>query len=138
MSALSHAAAPAQSGGTPRIVPAPGSRRGRRPLGDPTPLACTVAKAALEAILGGAPFDAYVRWVDPAVYASICRERSIARRAGRRGTTAVGVRRARTCRVARDAAEVSIVLEHEGRCRAAAMRLEESHGRWLVTELALG
>ncbi|WP_297081626.1 Rv3235 family protein [uncultured Demequina sp.] len=110
----------------------------RRALGDPTPLACTVAKAAVDAVLGGATLDAYVRWIEPDLFAALARQHSLARRAGIRPNGPVGVRRARVCRVARDAAEVSIVIEHAGRCRAVAMRLEESRRRWLVVGLQVG
>ena len=112
--------------------------RPRRTLGDPTPLACTVAKAAMEAVLGGASLDPYVRWVEPSVFAQIARQRSLARRAARKAPETVAVRRARSCRVSTTAAEVSIVVEVEGRCRAVAMRLEDVTGRWLVTEVHLG
>ncbi|WP_084105856.1 Rv3235 family protein [Demequina sp. NBRC 110056] len=117
----------------------PGLRpRVRRALGDPTPLACTVAKAAMEAVLGGPAIDPYVRWLDEATFAHVARQRSLAIRAGRTLTGPVGVRRARASRVSRTAAEVSVVIEHAGRCRAAALRLEEVAGRWQVTELLLG
>ncbi|WP_144276205.1 Rv3235 family protein [Demequina sp. NBRC 110053] len=119
--------------------PAPGLLpRARRALGDPTPLACTVAKAAMEAVLGGPSLDPYVRWLDPATFNQIARQRSLALRAGRRLTGPVGIRRARASRVARDAAEVSVVIDYDGRCRAAALRLEEVAGRWQVTQLLLG
>jgi len=116
----------------------PPAKPRRRALGDPTPLACTVAKAAVDAVLGGAALDAYVRWIEPDLFASLARQHSLARRAGIRPEGAVGVRRARVCRVARDAAEVSIVIEHAGRCRAVAMRLEDSRGRWLIVGLQIG
>ncbi|MFV0633410.1 Rv3235 family protein [Demequina sp.] len=119
-------------------VAAPPRRALKRALGDPTPLACTVAKAAVEATLGGPALDTYVRWLDPEVFADIARQRSLAIRAGSRLKHPVGVRRARACRVARDAAEVSIVVEYDGRCRAVAMRLVEVAGRWQVAELLVG
>ncbi|GIG55407.1 Rv3235 family protein [Demequina activiva] len=112
--------------------------RQRRVLGDPTPLACTVAKAAMEAVLGGTSLDAYVRWVEPSVFAQVARQRSLARRASRRSPGTVSVRRARSCRVSATAAEVAIVVEVDGRVRPVAMRLEDVTGRWLVTEIHLG
>jgi hypothetical protein len=120
------------------IAPIRPYARVRRALGDPTPLACTVAKAAAEAVLGGAPLDHYVRWLEPTVFAQIARQHSLARRAAMHLDGVVAVRRARTCRVSRDVAEVSIVIEFNGRCRAVAMRLEDVTGRWLVTELQVG
>ncbi|MFW7413649.1 Rv3235 family protein [Demequina sp. SO4-18] len=113
-------------------------RRSRKVLGDPTPLACTVAKAAMEALLGGAALDPYARWIEPGVFGQLARQRSLARRAGLSGGTAVGVRRARVFRVSRDAAEVSVVVDDGEHCRAIAMRLEDVTGRWLVTEMHVG
>lgn len=112
--------------------------RARRVLGDPTPLACTVAKAVMEALLGGPALDPYARWIAPAVFAQIARQRSLARRAGLSRSDPVGVRRARVFRVSRDAAEVSIVVDDGDHCRAIAMRLENVTGRWLVTEMHVG
>lgn len=113
-------------------------RRPQRTLGDPTPLACTVGKAVMEALLGGDDLDPYARWIEPKVASQLARQRSIARRAGLRRTTPVGVRRARTYRVSRQAAEVSIVVDDGEHCRAIAMRLEDVSGHWLVTELHVG
>lgn len=112
--------------------------RPRKVLGDPTPLACTVAKAVMEALLGGTALDPFARWIEPGVFAQLARQRSLARRAGLARTEPVGVRRARVFRVSRDAAEVSIVVDDGEHCRAIAMRLEDVTGRWLVTELHVG
>ena len=113
-------------------------KRPQRTLGDPTPLACTVGKAVMEALLGGDALDPYTRWIEPKVAAQLARQRSLARRAGLDRTTPVGVRRARTYRVSRQAAEVSIVVDDGEHCRAIAMRLEDVSGHWLVTELHVG
>ncbi len=113
-------------------------RRKQRTLGDPTPLACTVGKAVMEALLGGDSLESYARWIEPQVAAQLARQRSLARRAGLRRTTPVGVRRARVSRVSRTAAEVALVVDDGERCRAIAMRLEDHAGHWLVTELHVG
>src|SRR5690554_2363241 len=113
-------------------------KRAQRTLGGPTPLACTVGKAVMEALLGGDPLDPYARWIEPKVASQLARQRSLARRAGLRRTTPVGVRRARAYRVSREAAEVSIVVDDGDHCRAIAMRLEDVSGHWLVTELHVG
>ena len=122
---------------TARTVALP-YQRPQRTLGDPTPLACTVGKAVMEALLGGDALDAYARWIEPKVASQLARQRSLARRAGLRRTTPVGVRRARAYRVSREAAEVSIVVDDGDHCRAIAMRLEDVGGHWLVTELHVG
>lgn len=121
------------------LTPLPPSlRRRQRPLGDPTPLACTVGKAVMEALLGGDSLEPYARWIEPQVAAQLARQRSLALRAGRRLLSPVGVRRARVSRVSKVAAEVAIVVDDGERCRALAMRLEDRGGRWLVTEIHAG
>ena len=108
----------------------------RAPLGDPTPLACTVAKTAVEAILGGDGLETLVRWVAADVRESLAAQQSLARRAGQTGAAA-HIERARVCRVSHRAAEVSIVAAVRGRALAVAMRLEEVHGRWLATVIEI-
>lgn len=122
---------------TARTVALP-YKRPQRTLGDPTPLACTVGKAVMEALLGGPALDTYARWIEPKVASQLARQRSLARRAGLRRTAPVGVRRARAYHVSREAAEVSIVVDDGDHCRAIAMRLEDVSGHWLVTELHVG
>ncbi|WP_152650221.1 Rv3235 family protein [Demequina aestuarii] len=131
------ARAPGFTSAPPPPSPVPYGRE-RRVLGDPAPLACTVAKAVMEALLGGPALDPYVRWIAPAVFGQVARQRSLARRAGLARSHPVGVRRARVFRVSRDAAEVSIVVDDGDHCRAIAMRLEDVTGRWLVTEMHVG
>ncbi|WP_152650491.1 Rv3235 family protein [Demequina aurantiaca] len=112
--------------------------RHRKPLGDPAPLACTVAKAALETVLGATSIDSLVRWLTPEVRHSLAQQHSLARRAGKTSAPPVAIRRARVCRVSSRAAEVSIVAYCDGRARAIAMRLEDAAGRWLVTTIEVG
>jgi len=111
-------------------VPRYGARR--EPLGDPTPLACTVAKAALEISLGGNGLERLVRWIASDVQESLAAQCSGARRAGGHGAIA-SIDRARVCRVSHRAAEVSIVATVRNRPVAIAMRLEDVHGHWLAT-----
>lgn len=112
--------------------------RTRAILGDPSPLACTVALTAVEVSRGGAGIDTLLRWVTPEVRESLARQHSIARRAGRRGAPDARILRARVCRVARQAAEVSIVATVGDRAHPIAMRLEDWSGRWVVTVLDMG
>lgn len=132
----------AAASGILRAVPGQGApavpRYGERktPLGDPAPLACTVAKTAVEAILGGDGLETLTRWVASDVRDSLAAQRSLARRAGQRGGVA-RIERARVCRVSHRAAEVSIVASVRDRALAVAMRLEEIHGRWLATVIEI-
>ena len=111
--------------------------RDRRPLGDPSPLACTVAKSALEAVHGADTLASLVRWVEPEIRSRLARQQSLARRAGRTEATAQ-VLRARVCRVSADAAEVSVIAAVNDRTHAIAMRLEQQHGRWVAVVIDIG
>ena len=139
MSAVAVAAAPVVA--RPRIVlPAPPTPYGRKrdPLGDPTPLACTVAKNALEVALGLEGLDRLNRWVSAEIRTQVARQQSLSRRAGYAVAGSVGILRVRVFRVSARAAEVSVVANEGGRTHAVAMRLEDAGGRWLVTALELG
>jgi hypothetical protein len=107
-------------------------------LGDPTPLACTVAKTALEVVLGGAGLDQLNRWVTPQIRASLARQGALALRAGRGRQAVVGILRIRVYRVNDVAAETSIVADDGIRVRAIAARFEDVGGRWQATVLDIG
>ncbi len=112
--------------------------RTRAPLGDPSPLACTVAMTAIEVSRGGDGLETLYRWVTPEVHDILARQRSLSRRAGRRGATDVRILRARVCRVSRGAAEVTVIASVGTRVHPIAMRLEDWSGRWVVTVADLG
>lgn len=113
-------------------------QRKRRVLGDPTPLACTIAKTALEVLSGGRGLDAIVRWVTPRIRESLATQAGLARRAGRRPYRAVSIRRVRVCRVSDKVAEVSVVAFDGERGRAVALKFEDVGGRWQATVLGVG
>lgn len=131
---------PAPAVAKPRVLPAPASpySRTRRTLGDPTPLACTVAKTALEVVLGGSGVETLTRWVAPELRESLAYQHSLARRTGQRSEPSVRIARIRVFRVSATAAEVSVVAQDGDRSRAIAMRLEDVAGRWLTTVLEIG
>ncbi len=112
--------------------------RPRATLGDPTPLACTVALAAIEVVHGGPGLDTLLRWITPEVRDALARQHSLARRAGRARRVEASILRARACRVSRDAAEVAAVARIGDRAHAVALRLEDLSGRWVVTVLDIG
>ncbi|MFV0284788.1 MAG: Rv3235 family protein [Demequina sp.] len=112
--------------------------RHRKPLGDPAPLACTLAKAVVESLRGGEDLTTLARWIAPEVRAALTRQRTIARRraAHEKDVSAPAtarVKRARVCRTAADAAEVCAIVDDGTRTVAVAMRFEDHHGRWLAT-----
>ena len=113
-------------------------QRTRRALGDPTPLACTIAKTALEVLSGGRGLDSIVRWVTPRIRESLATQAGLARRAGKRLTTGVTIRRVRVCRVSDRVAEVSVVAFDGERGRAIALKFEDVGGRWQATVLGVG
>ncbi|WP_084124167.1 Rv3235 family protein [Demequina sp. NBRC 110054] len=133
-------AAPGPGRILPAVAPAKPSpyARKRRPLGDPSPLACTLAKAALEAVHGAPTLDSLTRWADPKVVTALSKQQSLARRAGRTQDGPAQVVRARVCRVALGAAEVSVVARHGDRVHALAIRLEDRRGRWVATVIDVG
>ncbi len=109
-----------------------------RPAGDPTPLACTVAKSALEVALGAEGLPTLTRWLAPPVHAQLARQHSLARRGRYRLHGAVGILRIRLQPVRPGIVEAAIVAREGTRGHAIAMRLEDRGGRWLITALELG
>jgi hypothetical protein len=120
----------------PAIVPV--AYRKRRTLGDPTPLACTVARTALEVALGASGIDTLIRWITPTLRTSLLKQHSLARRAKYATRGDVTVARIRVCRVGATAVEAGLVLMEGDVAHPVAMRLEECAGRWLITALELG
>lgn len=124
----------------PVLIPAPSGpyARPRKILGDPTPLACTVAKTALEVVLGGSGLDHLNRWITPDLRASLSRQHALAVRMGKARQASVGIVRIRVYRVSDVAAETSIVADDGIRVRAIAARFEDVGGRWQATVLDIG
>lgn len=108
--------------------------RPKTQLGNPSPLACTLAKVTAEAVVGGETLQSIYRWVSPEARQRLEKQRSLARRAGRTPVIA-HVQRIRVERVSEDAAEAAVIVEIAGRSRAVAIRLETVHGRWLATHI---
>ena len=121
-------------------IPAPSSpySRPKKVLGDPTPLACTVCKTALEVVLGGDGLDRLNRWITPDLRASLARQKALTVRAGRGRQAVVSIVRIRVCRTSDVAAETSIVADDGRRIRAIAARFEDVGGRWQATALDIG
>lgn len=116
----------------------PRAYRERRPLGDPTPLVCTVARTALTVALGGEGIDQLVRWITPDLRSDLLLQRSLSRRARYAPLGGAHVIRVRLCRVSATAVEAGVVATEGEKLHAIAMRLEECAGRWLVTAMDVG
>ncbi|GAA1709790.1 hypothetical protein GCM10009809_02680 [Isoptericola hypogeus] len=117
------------------------------PLPDPTAQCCSVVRAALEVLRGERPAAHLARWVTPQVRdqleerARLLREhaaRGVAEGATRAGSRPALVRRVRLMRLGEDVAEATVVLDDDGRVRAAAVRLEARRGTWRVAVLEIG
>lgn len=121
-----------------RTNPVPAAYLKRGPLGDPTPLVCTVAKEALEIALGANGIDRLARWITPTLRTSLLRQQSLSRRASYATRGQVSVARVRLCRVSATAVEAAVVATEGDVAHALAMRLEAVSGRWLVTALDVG
>lgn len=143
MSAVAVAPLAAPSGTRPHAQPAaivPPAYRKRPPsaLGDPSALVCTVARAALEGVLGQDVLHLLYRWVSTEVLESLQRQQTLARRTGVVARGSVHIARVRLCRVAPGAVETAVVAREGERAHPIAMRLEATHGKWLVTALDVG
>ncbi len=112
--------------------------RARKQLGDPTPLACTVVKTAVEAVLGGREVDTLVRWITPEIYDALASQSALARRAGKAPAHQARIKRIRVYRASEVAAEASLVVDDGVRVRAVAARFEDVCGRWKATALEIG
>jgi hypothetical protein len=112
------------------------------PLPDPTAQCCAVVRAAVEVLRGERPAAHLARWVTPQVRDQLAERARIGlAHDGPRPTEhhrPVQVRRVRLVRLGEDVAEATVVLDDEGRVRAAAVRLEARRGAWRVAVLEMG
>ncbi|MEL7976953.1 Rv3235 family protein [Isoptericola sp. F-RaC21] len=112
------------------------------PLPDPTAQCCTVVRAAVEVLRGERPASQLARWVTPQVRDQLAERARIGLahdlRRGEEHHRPVQVRRVRLVRLGEDVAEATVVLDDDGRVRAAAVRLEARRGAWRVAVLEVG
>ncbi|MFP3714420.1 Rv3235 family protein [Puerhibacterium sp. TATVAM-FAB25] len=113
------------------------------PLPDPTAMCCSVVRAAVEVLRGDRGAAQLARWVTPVVLDQLAERARLlhdAVAAGRLPATLRGrpvrVRRVRLERRG-DTAEATVVLDDDGRVRAAAVRLEARRGQWRVAVLEI-
>lgn len=112
------------------------------PLPDPTAQCCTVVRAAVEVLRGERPAAQLARWVTPQVRDQLAERARIglahAPLRNEEHHRPVQVRRVRLVRLGDDVAEATVVLDDDGRVRAAAVRLEARRGAWRVAVLEVG
>ncbi|ACZ31519.1 TonB family protein [Xylanimonas cellulosilytica DSM 15894] len=111
-------------------------------LPDPTAMCCTVVRAAVEVLHGDRPAAQLARWLTPLLLDQLTERARLLREAApsaaaARTTRPVQVRRIRLERRG-ETAEATVIVEDQGRCRAAAVRLEAHRGQWRLSVLELG
>jgi hypothetical protein len=111
----------------------------RHPRSSVVPWAARLAQAVLEVVVGERPVLQLTAWVHPDIYRRLERRHRLGSQrptprqpSARRSDT---VRSVHVCHPTEGVAEVSVVTEGAGRCKALAMRLERRKGRWFCTEL---
>jgi hypothetical protein len=111
-------------------------------LPDPTAMCATVVRAAVEVLRGDRPAAQLARWLTPLLLDQLSERARLLREAApaeaeARTARPVQVRRIRLERRG-ETAEATVVVEDQGRCRAAAVRLEAHRGQWRIAVLELG
>jgi hypothetical protein len=134
--------------GAPHTTPGKDEELPQRPLApqpapalpDPTAQCCSVVRAAVEVLRGERSAGQLARWVTPRVLDQLTERARLTRERGPSAAPSrpVLVRRVRLVRLGDDVAEATVVLDDDGRVRAAAVRLEARRGVWRVAVLELG
>lgn len=97
-----------------------------------------MAGALLECMTGVRSTGQIARWVSPLVYERVNARSVIAKRRGARPLHRSLVRRVHLCEPDDGVIEASVVVQHDGRVRAMALRMVGVDGRWMVTAMELG
>ena len=133
------AGTPAQRNYAERLAESTSWRGANGDLPNPADRGALIARTAVECLLGLRPVQQLTRWLDEPVYDVLARKAGLTMRilGAARGQRA-WIRGVHVQQPDEITAEVSVVLHDGRRCRAAALRLECFHGRWLVTALEIG
>lgn len=97
-----------------------------------------MAGALLECMTGVRSTNQVARWVSPLVFERVNARSVIAKRRGARPLHRSLVRRVHLCEPDDGVIEASVVIQHDGRVRAMALRMVGVDGRWMVTAMELG
>ncbi|GAB2472392.1 Rv3235 family protein [Xylanimonas ulmi] len=116
----------------------PVAERPAPPLPDPTAMCCSVVRAAVEVLRGERAAAQLARWVSPVVLDQLTERARVLRETARQspGGRPAHVRRVRVD-LRGESAEAAVIVEDNGRVRAAAVRLQAHRGQWRVTVLEL-
>lgn len=107
-------------------------------LPEPTAWTQRIAGALLECMTGVRSPSQIAKWVSPLIYERVNARSAIARRRGARPLHRSLVRRVHVCSPDDGVVEASVVVQHDGRVRAMALRIVGVDGRWMVTAMELG
>lgn len=107
-------------------------------LPEPSAWAHRMAGALLECMTGVRSPSQIAHWVSPLVYERVNARSVIAKRRGARPLHRSLVRRVHLCEPDDGVVEASVVVQHDGRVRAMAVRMVGVDGRWMVTAMELG
>lgn len=121
-------------------------RTSRDALPNPRPWCGRFVQALVEVLSGDRPAAQLMRWTTDPIFTEVARRaRAVATsrtpaQPGRAlpGNGRVMVRSVRVCEPADGVAEAAVHVQHGGRSRAVALRLEGLDGRWRCTALQLG
>lgn len=100
-------------------------------LPDPDQWAATLARAVVEVVTGARQAPQLRRWLLPELYGALT---AVHLSPCARGTRPVHVR---TCPIDAATTEAAVIISTAARTYALALRLEEYHGRWMMTALEL-
>ncbi|MCL1800697.1 MAG: Rv3235 family protein [Promicromonosporaceae bacterium] len=116
----------------------PVSQPTTEPVSDPTQMAGTVIRAAVEVLEGRRALHQIRQWLTPEVAFQLQNRARLemGRPARHRSTGAIRIRRVNVVTNG-DSAEATVILEAGERVRAAAARLEARHGIWRVAMLEI-
>ncbi|MBO1765663.1 Rv3235 family protein [Allobranchiibius sp. GilTou38] len=110
----------------------------RTQLPEPVAWVRAMTAALLESMTGSRPPQQFARSMTTDLYSALCRRHAVARRRGAVGARRSVIRKIATCEPADGVVEASVVVHHEGRVRAIAVRISGVDGRWLITAFELG
>jgi hypothetical protein len=111
---------------------------GAQLLPEPRAWVQRLAGALLECMTGVRSTGQISRWVSPLVYERVNARSVIAKRRGARPMHRSLVRKVHLCAPDDGVVEASVVVQHDGRVRAMALRMVGVDGRWMVTALEMG
>lgn len=97
-----------------------------------------IAGALLECMTGVRSTSQVSRWVSPLIHERVHARSVIAQRRGARPLHRSLVRRIHLCEPDDGVVEASVIVQHDGRVRAMALRMVGVDGRWMVTAMELG